>query len=208
MLTYDALCRNRSQLSRCGSHYGSNSSDINEVERPHGSTHTLCDNDETIHEEEETFIAEKCKNSPDAKSKSGREKTNDQIKESMIAKRKETGEKAHRHLSDQSQSVSSSASASASNTPSPKPALHKTESNPGGEVKSRKSDPRQASVRLQITQSMEASCDLTYRRTSMESQYEHIRFDFEVGDFFMLGSPLGLVLAYRRMFSGDGKAGW
>ncbi|XP_069134986.1 protein retinal degeneration B-like isoform X2 [Argopecten irradians] len=45
------------------------------------------------------------------------------------------------------------------------------------------------------------------RRTSMGSYNDGsvIKFDFDVSDFFMLGSPLGLVLAYRRMFFGDDR---
>ncbi|XP_041348927.1 protein retinal degeneration B-like [Gigantopelta aegis] len=43
------------------------------------------------------------------------------------------------------------------------------------------------------------------RRTSSGSHMDGAvsRFEFDVSDFFMLGSPLGLVLAYRRLFSGD-----
>lgn len=43
------------------------------------------------------------------------------------------------------------------------------------------------------------------RRTSTGSNYDGpcMKLDFEVSEFFMLGAPLGLVLAYRRMTSGD-----
>ena len=50
----------------------------------------------------------------------------------------------------------------------------------------------------------------TTRRTSMGSyndKFDIIKFDFEVTDFFMLGSPLGLVLAYRRIFSPEDRCG-
>ncbi|XP_070572390.1 membrane-associated phosphatidylinositol transfer protein 2-like isoform X2 [Ptychodera flava] len=47
------------------------------------------------------------------------------------------------------------------------------------------------------------------RRTSTASQYppdNHLlRFDFEVSDFFMFGSPLALVLAYRKMLHSDDR---
>lgn len=43
-----------------------------------------------------------------------------------------------------------------------------------------------------------SSCPAS-RRTSTGSQGDTSRFDFDVSDFFMLGSPVGLVLAYRRM---------
>lgn len=45
------------------------------------------------------------------------------------------------------------------------------------------------------------------RRTSSGSQSSEVpRFDFEVCDLFMLGSPLALVLAYRKMcVQGDSK---
>ncbi|XP_052074554.1 protein retinal degeneration B-like isoform X1 [Mytilus californianus] len=40
------------------------------------------------------------------------------------------------------------------------------------------------------------------RRTSTGSNFEgtYLKFDFDVSDMFILGSPLGLVLAYRRMY--------
>ncbi|KAK7476710.1 hypothetical protein BaRGS_00032047, partial [Batillaria attramentaria] len=45
------------------------------------------------------------------------------------------------------------------------------------------------------------------RRTSSGSNFDggFLRFEFEVSEFFMFGSPLGLVLAYRRLFSGEDK---
>lgn len=86
-------------------------------------------------------------------------------------------------------------------TPHSKPALHKVDSVP---VEYRHpTDTRQSSIKLHVTPSVESSYDSTYRRTSTGSQYEALKFEFEVSDFFMLGSPLGLVLSYRRMFAGD-----
>jgi hypothetical protein len=43
------------------------------------------------------------------------------------------------------------------------------------------------------------------RRTSTGSNFDgsYLKLDFEVSEFFMLGSPLGLVLAYRRMVMGE-----
>lgn len=43
------------------------------------------------------------------------------------------------------------------------------------------------------------------RRTSTGSNYDGpcLKLDFEVSEIFMLGAPLGLVLAYRRLTSGD-----
>ncbi|KAH7956454.1 hypothetical protein HPB52_009918 [Rhipicephalus sanguineus] len=45
------------------------------------------------------------------------------------------------------------------------------------------------------------------RRSSSCSSEQggHGRFDFEVSDFFMFGSPMALVLAYRKMLSFDDK---
>lgn len=36
---------------------------------------------------------------------------------------------------------------------------------------------------------------------------EHVMFDFEVSKFFAFGSPIGLVLAYRRFMNGEDKGG-
>lgn len=46
------------------------------------------------------------------------------------------------------------------------------------------------------------------RRTSTGSNFEgaYLKFDFDVSEFFLLGSPLGLVLAYRRMYCGEDKS--
>ena len=45
------------------------------------------------------------------------------------------------------------------------------------------------------------------RRTSSGSNFDggFAQFDFEVSEFFMFGSPLALVLAYRRVFSGEDR---
>ena len=63
---------------------------------------------------------------------------------------------------------------------------------------------RQDSIRFHVTHSVEEDKN---RRTSTGSEYEKIKFEFDVVDFFMLGSPLGLVLAYRRLYAGDSKMG-
>ena len=49
-----------------------------------------------------------------------------------------------------------------------------------------------------------SSCP-TSRRTSTNSQGELAKLEFEVTDFFMFGSPLALVLAYRKLFYGNEK---
>lgn len=49
-----------------------------------------------------------------------------------------------------------------------------------------------------------ASCPNS-RRTSTGSQSDLGKFEFEVTDFFMFGSPLALVLAYRRFSKGTEK---
>lgn len=43
------------------------------------------------------------------------------------------------------------------------------------------------------------------RRTSSGSHYDSgmAKFDFDVTDFFMCGTPLGMVLAYRKLHRGD-----
>ena len=62
---------------------------------------------------------------------------------------------------------------------------------------------RHNSVKVNITTSVDG-CDST-RRTSSGSQFESLKFEFEVMDFFMLGSPLGLVLSYRKVYAGENK---
>lgn len=41
---------------------------------------------------------------------------------------------------------------------------------------------------------------------SIES-VDHVMFDFEVSKFFAFGSPIGLVLAYRRFLNGEDRGG-
>ena len=41
---------------------------------------------------------------------------------------------------------------------------------------------------------------------SVES-VDHVMFDFEVSKFFAFGSPIGLVLAYRRFTNGEDRGG-
>nr|XP_022903080.1 protein retinal degeneration B isoform X2 [Onthophagus taurus] len=43
------------------------------------------------------------------------------------------------------------------------------------------------------------------RRRSSSTSEHHIKFEFEVSDFFMFGSPLALVLAYRKISSAEDK---
>lgn len=45
------------------------------------------------------------------------------------------------------------------------------------------------------------------RRSSSTSEAAHMRLEFEVSDFFLFGSPLALVLAYRRLSAQDDKSG-
>ncbi|KAG7188206.1 hypothetical protein KM043_016080 [Ampulex compressa] len=46
------------------------------------------------------------------------------------------------------------------------------------------------------------------RRSSSNSENpQQVKLDFEVGEFFMFGSPLALVLAYRKITSGGEKSG-
>ena len=49
-----------------------------------------------------------------------------------------------------------------------------------------------------------ASCPNS-RRTSTGSQADCGKFEFEVTDFFMFGSPLGLVLAHRKCLHGEDR---
>ncbi|XP_071093822.1 protein retinal degeneration B-like [Haliotis cracherodii] len=67
----------------------------------------------------------------------------------------------------------------------------------------RQGSSRQNSTHLSVNQSENAAS----RRTSTGSHFEssYTKFEFDVSDFFMCGSPLGLVLAYRRLFSGEDK---
>ncbi|XP_012152056.2 retinal degeneration B isoform X6 [Megachile rotundata] len=43
------------------------------------------------------------------------------------------------------------------------------------------------------------------RKSSSISEMSHCKLDFEVGEFFMFGSPLALVLAYRKISSSSDK---
>lgn len=45
------------------------------------------------------------------------------------------------------------------------------------------------------------------RSSSTSEQSSQIKFDFEVTDCFMFGSPLALVLAYRKISATDDKSG-
>ena len=164
ILTYDALCRTRMPLSRNSSHYGSNSSDLNEEDKNRsvaGSTHTLVQNDNEFGDD---IVLNPNKS---VLSDSGKT-VSDAGKISETEKRKSSACKG---------------------------------SEGRGEVK--QSASRQNSVRVHVTQSVDNSG--VDRRISSSSQCEYLKFSFEVGDFFMLGSPLGLVLSYRRLYSSDLK---
>ncbi|XP_030750427.1 protein retinal degeneration B isoform X2 [Sitophilus oryzae] len=45
------------------------------------------------------------------------------------------------------------------------------------------------------------------RRSSSTCDYSQIKLEFDVSDFFMFGSPLALVLAYRKIATPDEKSG-
>lgn len=187
ILTYDALCRSRSLLHRSDSHYGSHSSDLDKDEKVskfEGSSQTLQDN-----EGDNVTLSE---------SKSVTESKTVEYRHS-----RSSPEKTHKSQDD-TESVKIQRATSEC-TGHYKPALHKHDSAPLDYRFQPDISGRPGSVKLQITPSIESSYDSSARRTSTGSQYESLKFDFEVGDFFMLGSPLGLVLSYRRMFAGDHK---
>lgn len=66
---------------------------------------------------------------------------------------------------------------------------------------------RQTSYRNSARLSASLSDRGPSRRTSSGSNFDggFAHFDFDVSEFFMFGSPLALVLAYRRVFSGEDK---
>ncbi|XP_060558830.1 protein retinal degeneration B-like isoform X3 [Ruditapes philippinarum] len=181
VLTYDALTRTRTLLGRNDSHHGSQSSDLNQdfdLSASMGSSHTLCENakDTTIVEQDEDVVL---RHKPDTlRSESVQTDSKSVVESSKSVKSDKL---------DDNQSKSSERDAS-------KPAVRKMDSVP--------IETRHNSVRLQVTRSVETPGEFV-RRTSGGSQYETLKFDFEVADFFMLGSPLGLVLAYRKMFAGE-----
>lgn len=65
----------------------------------------------------------------------------------------------------------------------------------------RQSSADRGQARLQVHEKKSELC----RRTSYGSHYDgsSSKFSFEVSDCFFFGSPLGLILAYRRMNCGD-----
>lgn len=175
ILTYDALCRSRSLL-HSDSHYGSHSSDLDKDNR---STKFDGSTHTLIEDEGDNVTLLENKDIVYRHSNSSPEKTSANEDRGSL----------QRAMSEY--------------TPHNKPALHKVDSVP---IEHRHPpDPRQSTIKLHVTPSVESSYDSTYRRTSTGSQYEALKFEFEVSDFFMLGSPLGLVLSYRRMFAGDHK---
>ncbi|XP_066149223.1 protein retinal degeneration B isoform X2 [Euwallacea fornicatus] len=58
-----------------------------------------------------------------------------------------------------------------------------------------------------LNDSMHLSTRNPRRRSSSTSDASHIKLEFEVSDFFLFGSPLALVLAYRRLSAPDEKSG-
>lgn len=45
------------------------------------------------------------------------------------------------------------------------------------------------------------------RRSSSTSEASHVKLEFDVSDFFLFGSPLALVLAYRKISAQYDKSG-
>lgn len=188
ILTYDALCRSRSLLSRSGSRHGSHSSDLNvDPGTPMGSTHTLCENEkETAGTEQDNTVVLRHKQSVKSDDKkSGSVQTDSKTNSVGVILETTKNSLGKPETSEQQKQTDSEVI---------KTTARKTDSVPV--------ELRQNSVRLHVTQSVEGSSEQV-RRTSGGSQYETLKFDFEVADFFMLGSPLGLVLAYRKMFAGE-----
>lgn len=188
ILTYDALTRNRSLLSHSGSHRDSRSSDLNEdFNSTTGSTHTLCENvvpskdgDDHVFEHPTDQLKHDLTIDMNKKESSASEskiKVDTDKPEATDNSKVEFRDKKHEH-----EQV--------------KVSVSKADAKP--------TDPHHAKVKLHVTSSVETSFDAA-RRTSGGSQYESLKFEFEVADFFMLGSPLGLVLAYRKMFAGENK---
>lgn len=61
---------------------------------------------------------------------------------------------------------------------------------------------------VQINESGHLTAPSPRRRSSSTSeQSNQIKFEFEVTDCFMFGSPLALVLAYRKISAVDDKTG-
>ncbi|KAL4223794.1 Membrane-associated phosphatidylinositol transfer protein 2 [Mactra antiquata] len=182
ILTYDALTRHRPFLSRSGSHRDSRSSDLNEDYNITGSTHTLCEAEIPCNEcpvFEQT--ADKTK-PPDLK-------LNVNVTEASVAK-----------------SASDSVKDNSSETVELRDKKQEQDQVKTSQIKS-EGTAHTTKLKLRVTGSTDTTGFDPARRTSGGSQYESLKFEFEVGDFFMLGSPLGLVLAYRKMFSGENKTG-
>ena len=187
VMTYDALCRPKSGLTRQGSGYSSHNS-LNEESQPDlvsDSTYTLCHSDSNLTQtsscSHETVTEETIK----LKQDSVKSNSDDGVKlkaDSVILK--ELSVKL-----DKEDSIKITKDEGVANSQ---------------ECIMRHPESRQDSIKLHITRSVD---DTSGRRTSTGSEYERLKFDFEVVDFFMLGSPLGLVLAYRRLYAGDDKMG-
>ena len=185
-MTYDALCRPKSGLTRQGSGYSSRNSLNEDTADPvSSSTYTLCHSNSILTQSSscshETVTDEKIKLKQDSVISNSEDSV--KFKEPGV-KSKEPYVKFDREESIKI--IKDEASLSSQ------------------ECVMRHPESRQDSIKLHITHSVE---DNSGRRLSAGSEFERLKFDFEVVDFFMLGSPLGLVLAYRRLYAGDDKMG-
>ncbi|KAH9419779.1 Membrane-associated phosphatidylinositol transfer protein 2 [Dermatophagoides pteronyssinus] len=75
----------------------------------------------------------------------------------------------------------------------------KSFSHPGGDSTSSTTSTNRSTNRLYIN-------SVVRRRSSGSSDLATIKFDFEVEDFFMFGSMIGVVLTYRKLLSLDDKS--
>lgn len=75
----------------------------------------------------------------------------------------------------------------------------KSLSHPGGDSITSTTSTQRSTNRLYIN-------SVVRRRSSGSSDLAASKFDFEVGDFFMFGSMIGVVLTYRKLLSLDDKS--
>ena len=188
VMAYDALCRPKSGLTRQGSGYSSRNSlnDDLAVDPVSSSTYTLCHSDSILTENSscsrDTITDEKVKFKQDSvKSNTEPGGNSDHVKSKQPSVKFDK---------DGIKTVKDEAAASSQEC-----VLRHPEN---------RTENRQDSIKLHITHSVD---DGSGRRMSTGSEFERLKFDFEVVDFFMLGSPLGLVLAYRRLYAGNDKMG-